>query len=255
MTTKDASGAEWSDHDHNRQRGESVTPDPSSDESLFAKVGELCETATRLTGVDGATVASLMTSRSRELICATDAVAERIDELQFTVGEGPCLDAYIAQWPELCPDIGAAGPRHRWFAFSAGVQDLGVHAVFAFPVPGPQHPLGVLELYRRTRGPLGDDQLNYAALCADTIGHVIMAAVSPTLSPAEATLRAEAVLQRPSNPFARSEMQVAAEMVALQLNVSADEALIRIRAHAYARDESVTEASTDIMAGRLTLPA
>lgn len=66
----------------------------------------------------------------------------------------------------LSPHLDALGPRHRWGAFSAAVQDLGVQAVFAFPLTGPQHCLGVLELYRRAPGALDDEQLECAAACA-----------------------------------------------------------------------------------------
>jgi hypothetical protein len=64
---------------------------------------------------------------------------------------------------------------------------------------------------------------------------------------------AEAAVVQPDNPFNRSEVSVAAEMVSLQLNISFDEALTRRRAHACAQDDSVTLAAADIMAGRLEL--
>jgi hypothetical protein len=222
---------------------------------LFTKLGVLCTAAVEMAQVDGAAVAALMSTTSRELVYATDRVAERIDELQYTLGEGPCLDAYTSQWPQLYPRIGAAEPHDRWLGFAAGVADLGVQAVFAFPVPGPQHPLGVLELYRRTPGVLDDDQLNHASSCAEAIGETIMSAVPQALSPQEASEFVEATLRQPGNPFNRTEVAVAAEMVALQLNVSAEEALARIRAHAYTKDIPMTLAAADVMTGRLTLHA
>ena len=90
-----------------------------------------------------------LVSVPRELVCVTDDVAQRIDEIQFTVGEGPCLDAYTSQLPQLCAHLAAPGHRNRWLAFGAEVQELGVQAVFAFPMPGVEHCLGVLDLYRR----------------------------------------------------------------------------------------------------------
>jgi hypothetical protein len=87
------------------------------------------------------------------------------------------------------------------------------------------------------------------------MGHFIVSTLPVAASPAEATLLAEAALLQPGNPFSRSEVAIAAEMVSLQLNVSSDEALVRIRAHAYAHDLSITLAAVDIMAGRLELHA
>ncbi|MET0474776.1 MAG: GAF domain-containing protein [Mycobacterium sp.] len=234
---------------------DAAPPDSPSGGSLFTTLGVLCAAAVKMTGTDGAAVAALMSTKSRELVYATDTVAERIDELQYTLGEGPCLDAYTSQWPQLYPRIGGAERHDRWMAFAGAVVELGVHAVFTFPVPGPQHALGVLELYRRTPGAMDDGQLNHASLCADAISRTIMSIVPQTLSPSDAVTYAEAILERPGNPFNRSEVSVAAEMVALQLNVSADEALARIRAHAYARDVPMTSAAADVMTGRLILHA
>jgi hypothetical protein len=223
--------------------------------AFFAAVGALCKTAVRLTGADGAAVAALMSSRSRELVHATDATARRIDELQFAIGAGPCLEAHASQWPQLCPRLDAEGPRQRWLPFSAGVQELGVQAVFAFPVLAAQQSLGVLELYRRAPGALDDAQLGHASHCADVIGRIILAAVPRAGSPAETKLVAEAALLHANNPFNRSEVYVASGVVAVQLDVSADEALARIRAHAFAEGVSIASAVADIVAGRLSLHA
>jgi hypothetical protein len=225
---------------------------PRLGESLVATLGAMCTTATRLVGVDGAAVATLMSTTSRELVYATDAVAERIDEMQFAVGEGPCLDAYATQTPQLCPRLDDSGPRNRWLAFSAGVMDLGVQAVFAFPVPGSSTTLGVLELYRRAPGALGGAQLQHAANCAEAIGYMVLSSLSPGASPSEAALRAETALSQPGNPFNRSEVYLASGIIAQKLNVHPDEALVRLRARAYAQGITVKRAAADIVAGRFS---
>lgn len=57
---------------------------------MYAGVDALCESAVRLTGVDGAAVAVLTPSRRvRDLVYATDHLAQRLDELQYVIGEGP----------------------------------------------------------------------------------------------------------------------------------------------------------------------
>jgi hypothetical protein len=72
---------------------------------LFAGVGVLCETAERLADVDGVAVAVLMSAQSRELVYATDEVAQQIDDLQFAVGEGHAYDRESAQTvPYLATD-------------------------------------------------------------------------------------------------------------------------------------------------------
>jgi hypothetical protein len=221
---------------------------------LFAGVGVLCETATRLAGVDGAAVAVLMSTQSRELVYATDEVARRIDELQFTVGQGPCLDAYELAWPQLCPSLDSGAAQDNWLAFSSEVRDIGVEAVFAFPLPGVKHALGVLELYRKTPGELDEEQHSAAATCAEAIGHAILSNVPYRDIDVEAAVGVEAASLHSSNPFNRSELHIAAGMVAVHLHVSIDEALARIRAHAYSSGTAVSAAAGEIVARRLTLP-
>ena len=128
---------------------------PPAADPLFVGISAICDTVVRLTGVDGAAVAVLAPSMGvRELVYATDALAQQLDELQFTLGEGPCVDAYQRGHPQMFPSLGAQGFEARWPAFTAELVALGVAAVFAYPVPGDHRPLGVLELYRRTEGRL-----------------------------------------------------------------------------------------------------
>lgn len=134
---------------------------------LFLGIAAICDTATRVTGVDGAALAVLTTARGiRELVHATDAVAQPLDELQFVLGEGPCLDAYQRVEPQMCAHIDDDEFQQRWLAFTAELATLGVLAVFAYPVPGELRPMGVLELYRHTSGPLSEPEHQSAQLCA-----------------------------------------------------------------------------------------
>lgn len=214
----------------------------------------LCETVARLTGVDGAAVAVLISPQVRELLYATDEVAQQIDELQYATGEGPCLDAHYTQWPQLYSHLEGDAREDPWLAFSTGVKDLGVEAVFAFPVPGAQsHSLGVLELYRRAPGPLGDDQVNSAATCAEAIGEIIRAHFPNTAAAIDEVSDDESATLNSSNPFSRAEVYQASGMLALQLGISTGEALARIRAHAYAQGVPITEAASDIIARRSSI--
>jgi hypothetical protein len=52
----------------------------------------------------------------------------------------------------------------------------------------------------------------------------------------------------------RAEIYQASGMVAVQLSIPAAEALLRIRAYAFANDQTVTQTATQIVARRLRLP-
>jgi GAF domain len=231
-------------------------------DSLFVGIGAICETATRLTGADGAAVAVLAASGAvRELVYATDPLAQQIDELQFTVGEGPCLDAYHQDRVQLCAELTGAQCAQRWPVFTAELAELGVAAVFAVPVPGALRPMGVMELYRRTSGGLTELEQQSAQLCAATISGALEANWRTHLlqsSSERAAIDAAAVhgaaAAQPADPYTRSQVYVAAGMVAVQLKVSTHDGVDRLRAYAYAQKRSIVAVAADVISRRLSFP-
>lgn len=241
-------------------RRSGTNTDETSGDSLFAGVGGVCQTAARLTGVDGAGAAVLTASSSRELVYATDALAQQIDELQFIIGEGPCLDAYVQNRPQLCGQLGASAVAARWPGFVADVVELGVAAVFVFPVPGRQRPLGVLELYRRTAGELNDGEQESARVCAAMVGQTMLAnweLQAARAGSADRAIDAAALTgadrAESADAFTRSQVYVAAGMVAVQLAIAVEAALDRLRAYSYANRRSVSAVAADIVARRLSM--
>ena len=230
---------------------------------LFAGVGDLCDELTSQVSADGAAVAVLTRrAHTRELAYATDALAVRLDELQYTLGEGPCLDAYLDDCPQFHPDLDdATQTSSRWPTFATEVTRLGVHSLFAFPIPGlgrPVRPSGVLELYRREAGELSETHLLAAANAATAIAHRMQTNWSEHAGRYGSTSEAidaatNAGLGDAADPFTRSQIHVAAGIVAHQLGVHPDHAVDRLRAHAYASERRVSAVAADVIAQRLTL--
>ena len=232
----------------------------SADSSLFAGLGGLSRSAARLTGVDGAAVALLTESTGvRDLVRATDAMSYHLDELQFTLGEGPCLDVFSpAGSPQLVPDMGAEVANRRWPVFTAEARAVGVQAIFAFAIHTDNRPLGVLELYRRSVGELSDDECRVAVLCAETVATTIAQnwdAVLEHLGPdSDASqvgewLAADEVVAQGAN--SRAQVYLASGMVAVQLQIPTGDAMARLRAHAYRTGRSIKDVADDIVARRL----
>jgi hypothetical protein len=228
-------------------------------DSLFVGIGAICHTATRLTGVDGAAVAILAPTKSvRELVHATDALAQKIDEMQFTLSEGPCLVAYHENRPQLCGWLEDATFLQQWPAFTAEVVECGVAALFAFPVPGEQRPMGVLELYRRSGGQLSEDEQHSARQCASAVRTALESNWRDHLMRSgseQAALDAAALsgaAPGDPDPFTRTEVYVASGMLAVQLRLPAGDALDRLRAYAYANRRSITAVAADVVARRLS---
>ncbi len=58
--------------------------------------------------------------------------------------------AYLDDSPQFYPKLASTVSPSRWPTFAADATEMGAHALFAFPIPDGQQPLGVLELYRRS---------------------------------------------------------------------------------------------------------
>jgi GAF domain len=234
-----------------------------TNDSLFAGVGEICDTAMSRAKADGAALAVLSRSASsRELIYATDILAQQLDELQYTIGEGPCFDAYLDDKPQFHPELTDGGKPSRWPTFAADATELGAHALFAFPVPDGKRPMGVLELYRRRAGHLGAAESAAVVSCTAMIAKRLLANWEEHLGrfgSVEEAIDAAAtngvVPTEDANPFTRTQIHVAGGMVAVQLDIDPDEGVDRLRAYAYACGRRISAVAADIVARRLTLQA
>jgi hypothetical protein len=222
--------------------------------SLFASTAPFRDSAVAWTRADGVSLALLSASpNSRELVFATDAMAQRIDELQFALGEGPCLAAYATGRPQCITDL---AHDDRWALFCREAAGLGAGAVYSFPVSIHMYPIGVLEIYRRSTGGMTVDEYDAALGCAAAIGAVIASTYerwSHRFGDDEELDAAALVALTESDPFTRSQVHTAAGIVAVHLGVSVGEALVRMRAYAFARDLRITDVADDIVDQQIPL--
>jgi hypothetical protein len=242
--------------DRTWSRDENSGRDWDESESLYAATAPFCESASYMARVDGVSLAILTASaNSRELVFATDSLAERIDELQFTLGEGPCLASFASGRPQCIADL---SHDDRWTVFSGEAAVLGVGAVFSFPVSIESHPVGVLELYRRSTGELTVDEYDAALGCAAAIGAVMASTYRRWSHGVEGDDVIDSTALRAltqSDPLTRAQVHVAASIIATHLKVSITEALVRIRAYAFAGELRVTAVAYDVVDERIPLSA
>jgi len=107
----------------------------------------LCRAAARAVPAGGVAVSLTTDDGERALAAASDATAADADELQFTLGEGPCREAFSSSRPVLVPDLSEASSIGRWPGYATDVQDRGVHAVFALPMQVGAARLGALSVH------------------------------------------------------------------------------------------------------------
>ncbi len=176
-------------------------------------------------------------------VCTTDEVSELIEDLQFALGEGPCVDAHHDGRPVLEPDL-ADPERPRWLAFSPRALAANARAVFGFPLQVGAVRLGALNLYRDRPGPLGDDQHADALVMADVAAQFVLA------TQADAPLDTVSEVLEAGANFHLVEHE-ASGMMSAQLDVTVGEALIRLRAHAFSHDMALIDVARAVVDRRL----
>ena len=165
--------------------------------------------------------------------------------MQYTLGEGPCVDAYQQDKVVAEPDLADPVTR-RWPAFTPPALQAGVRAIFGFPLRVGTVRLGALNLYRDLPGPLTGDQHADALVVADVAARWVLEAQAG----APADMVAEELEAGADFHFA---VHNAAGIVSVQQGISVTEALIRLRAHAFSNDRLLADVAQDVIARRLRL--
>jgi hypothetical protein len=147
----------------NRRSGgpspEAGTPDPAT---VFATLAEIvyegpnpaevyaaiCIAATLV--VPGCDHASLLVRRNDHYVTvgASDQIAQRIDELELSAGDGPCIDAIEEENPQIEPDL--TTPT-LWPKFAARlVAETPVRGAMGFRILLDKRKVGALNLFSDT---------------------------------------------------------------------------------------------------------
>ncbi|MEV6268818.1 GAF and ANTAR domain-containing protein [Kribbella sp. NPDC051936] len=179
-----------------------------------------------------------------EPLISSGPEATELDEVQFTLGEGPSCDALRRGTPVLESDLAGLGAGRRWPAFTAAATERGIAAAFAFPIGVGAARVGVLTVYRTERGPLPGELLHDALVYADA---VLVLALDDRVG---AGTDPEQVVSAAFSTR-RAEVHQATGAVAAQLGVSVTDALARIRAYAYSSGQTLQEVAAAVMAGEL----
>lgn len=205
--------------------------------------GRLCSVAADVTAMTGAGVMVMTGSLPGTSVCSSDAVSARLEDLQYTLGEGPCVDAFYDQCPVLEPDLAAAGST-RWSAFGPPALETGARAVFGFPMHIGAVAFGSLNLYRVDAGPMTGEHHADALVMAGVAAHAVLAmqAGTPPGLLGESLERAAAL---------GWVVHQAAGMVSAQLEVDVAQAMVRLRARAFADDRPLADLSRDVVDRRV----
>ena len=200
-----------------------------------------CTNALPVTGVGLA----LMTGDGHAgTVAVSDEPAAAMEELQFTLGEGPCMECSATDRPVLQPDLARTGPG-RWPEFSSGALGVGIRAIFALPLQVGAIRLGVLDLYRDTIGDLTTDELTEALDFADAATALLLHLQGQTSLEGPGLGGIEVIEDR-------AEIHQATGMISVQGGMKMADALVRLRARAYASERPILEIAHDVLVHRIS---
>lgn len=238
-----------------------------SAEPGLAAANELCVACVDLFGVDEAAVSTVYDGAAQWTFGSSSESSRRLDEYQFTFGEGPCIDAVASRKAVLVPDLGAQHEQ-RWPVFAEAMLSDGFRSVFALPIVVASRCVGALDLFRAAPGPLRDHELAGAVLAAELAACPLLDLLEPGALDRDDHDHLEARDDRNGDgsrqgslydgrsdemDLKRVEIYQATGMLIHQLDVDPAQAVARLRAHAMATNQTASQVAFAIIERRLVL--
>jgi hypothetical protein len=220
--------------------------------------GRICRACLAVLPVTRAAVTVMASADRQEPIWASDEVASHLDEVQFSLGEGPCVEAFTEGRPVLVPDL-AEARGVRWPMFAAAARGTPVQALFVLPLQAGVIVVGVLDLYRDEPGMLTPEQLAAALRAADALLWALLGLRTGHAADSSSGedggggggggVNPHGWLS--GSPLSHVEVYQATGMVMVQLGLSPEAALSRLRAAAFVRGWAIDEVAREVVARRL----
>jgi hypothetical protein len=198
----------------------------------------LLTVAVDLLSVTAAGIVIISDGQHAGAIAVSDTRFAAVDDLQFSLGEGPGVDAAGAARPVLEPDLALSVAL--WPAFAPAALEIGTNAAFAFPLRIGAVSAGVMMFYRDTAGDLGEANLADAATLAVIATHLLLE-LEASSEPGAFPSRLTEVVDH------RAHVHQATGMISAQLDVDIATALSRLRAFAWSHDRTIDDVANDVV--------
>lgn len=106
-------------------------------------------------GAEGAGLTVLEDDRPQTVVASADFV-RAVDDVQYGLGEGPCL---LAVESRLTQTSGSLGGEARWPRFGPRVGRMGVHSVLSLPLLLPDRVIGAMNVYAHEKNAFGPEAI------------------------------------------------------------------------------------------------
>ena len=202
-------------------------------------VDRFCEAGQLMLDGDGAAITASYDRPDRHTLSSTSALASMIEDAQDVAGEGPGFDA-VQTGDVVSADFGMLTPT-PWPLLEDSVAALGfTGSILALPLATAGRSLGALVVHKH------HSALSFDPPVAAFLGRNLGAALIEQLDPEE--------LERELTDdwSTRAVVHQATGMVAVQLHIRPDDALVVLRAHAYGDGTSLVDVAAAVVDRDLT---
>ncbi len=201
----------------------------------------LCAACVMVLPVQRAGIVLNVSGIGLEVLAASDAVAEKVEWTQVTLGEGPAVDSIAAAVPMSLVDPGRGD---RWPVFLSEIRNLGLGGIYAVPLNVGAIKVGALDLYSAA----GE------TLCAQDMGDAV--AIAEILTAVLLSIGPDGRLPDSlgpwwNQPLSTREVHQATGMTMAQLGIDARSAYVRLQAFAFGNRRLLNDVARDVVTRRL----
>ena len=214
------------------------------DADLAAGLDRLCATAANELQIAGVALTLMTSGGAQAVAAASDEHSRELEEIQFSLGEGPGCDAFVSGRPVLISDLESA--YIRWPGYVPAALRAGIRAAYTVPLQLGAMRFGVLTFYADATRTLGAPELTLCLIYGELATEILLeGSAAGSFDAAGGTLRKAVEF--------RNEIYQAQGMVMAALEVTLIEALARMRAHAFAIGLELHVLAVGILDGSIQL--
>jgi GAF domain-containing protein len=187
-------------------------------------------------GAEGAGLTLLETDRQQTVVATADFVRE-VDDIQYSLGEGPCVSAVAEGFTVISGNLGG---EPQWPRFGPRVGRLGVHSALSLPLLLPDRVVGALNVYAHGR--------NAFAARAVRLGEAFAPEAAVSVSNAQMLAQAERLVgQLQAALTSRAVIDQALGVVMSRTGVTAAEALTRLKLLSQSQSVKLSEVAHTLL--------
>ncbi|MCW2529904.1 MAG: hypothetical protein JWM76_4764 [Pseudonocardiales bacterium] len=211
-------------------------------------LAQLCLAGLGILPVEAVAVTVMNRAGHGGTVHASDPLAGHLEDLAFTLGEGPAVDAFLSGEPIIVEDL-ESQPGQRWPGFSQEALSLGCRAVVALPLSIGPITVGTLTFYSTHCVALSDAELSLATSMVVPASRALIDYVDESIFRPGSGSGSNGGDRAAS--FMRAEVYQASGMMMAQMGAPIDEAMATLRAYAFSHSQPINDVAHEVVARTL----